>query len=192
MTVAAEKKRAVEHLAFSVELYREQMRHGRYFVHEHPAYATSWQEEMIKDLLEEQGVVRATCDQCLYGCESEAKDPVEKPTTFMTDAPEVARELQQRCQGRRGACSRPQGGRHAQCRGKTARMAAVYHFKLCRAILVGFRNQLRKDGVSKDGFVGMLESGMERHEVWPCFHLRTTRDPSSRCRSRVTRFSGTT
>ena len=37
-------------------------------------------------------------------------------------------------------------------------MAALYHFKLCRAILVGFRNQLKKDGVCKEGFVGMLEA----------------------------------
>jgi hypothetical protein len=84
------RRSAVEHLAFSVELYREQMRHGGYFAHEHPAYATSWQEEVIKSLLEEQGVVRATSDQCLYGCESEAGDPVKKQTTFMTNSPEVA------------------------------------------------------------------------------------------------------
>lgn len=58
VTVAAEKMRAVEHLTFSVEIYREQMRHGLYSVHEHPAYATSWQEEVIKSLLEQQGVVR--------------------------------------------------------------------------------------------------------------------------------------
>ena len=44
VTVAAERKRAIEHLAFCVDLYREQMRHGRYFLHEHPAYASSWQE----------------------------------------------------------------------------------------------------------------------------------------------------
>ena len=47
VTVAAEKRRAVQHLEFWVELYREQMRHGRYFVHERPAYASSWQEAMI-------------------------------------------------------------------------------------------------------------------------------------------------
>ena len=52
VTVAAEKKRAVERLAFSVKLYREQMRHGRYFVHEHTAYATPWQEKVINILLE--------------------------------------------------------------------------------------------------------------------------------------------
>ena len=44
-------------------------------------------------------------------------------------------------------------------------MAALYHFKICRAILVGFRNQLRADGVRKDGFVGMLEAGQEREEI---------------------------
>ena len=54
------------------------------------------------------------------------------------------------------------------------RMAALYHFKLCRAILVGFRNQLRKDGTCKEGVVGMLDAGLEREEVpatVSCFNL---------------------
>ena len=54
-----------------------------------------------------------------------------------------------------------------QCRGKTARLAAMYHFKLCKAILVGFRRQLQHDGICKDGFVGMLNSGLEKTEVQP-------------------------
>ena len=164
VVVAAEKKRAVEHLEFCVELYKEQMRHGRYFIHEHPAYATSWQEASIENLLKERGVERATCDQCQYGSTAENGDPVKKPTTFMTNAPELAGELRARCQGRGGACSRRQGGQHAQCRGKTARMAAVYHFKLCSAILVGFRKQLQKDGNCQDGFIGILEAGLGRGE----------------------------
>ena len=125
------------HLEFCVELYREQMRHGRYFLHEHPAYATSWQEDAVKDLLAVTTVVTATCDQCRYGCTSEDGSPVKKPTTFMTNAPELARELRTRCGGRGGECGRPEGGTHAQCRGITARMAAVYHFRLCRAIFGG-------------------------------------------------------
>ncbi len=47
VTVAAEKRRAVEHLSFCVELYKEQLKHGRFFLHEDPAYATSWQEAVI-------------------------------------------------------------------------------------------------------------------------------------------------
>ena len=50
-------------------------------------------------------------------------------------------------------------------------MAAIYHFKLCRAILVGFRNQLKRDGVCRDGFVGLLEAGQEKSDVQPCFHI---------------------
>ena len=64
--VDAEKKRAVQHLEFSIELYREQLRHGRYFLHEHPAYATSWQEEAMRALMGEQGVETAVCDQCMF------------------------------------------------------------------------------------------------------------------------------
>jgi hypothetical protein len=165
VTVNAEKKRAIVHLEFCMELYREQIRHGRFFVHEHPAYATSWQEPSVEKLMGEIGVEKATCDQCLYGSSAENGDPVKKPTTFMTNAPELAKELRNRCQGRGGDCSRPEGGRHAQCRGKTARMAAVYHFKLCRAILVGFRRQLQKDGICKDGFIGMMEKDHEPQQL---------------------------
>jgi hypothetical protein len=39
-------------------------------------------------------------------------------------------------------------------------MAAVYYFKLCRSILVGFRLQLQKDGICKDGFIGMMEKDL--------------------------------
>ena len=101
VTVAAERKRAVEHLDFCMELYREQMRHGRYFLHEHPAYASSWHEETVQKLLDESGVTRATFDQCLYGCES-GREPIKKPTTFMTSSDEIAPQLGQRCNGRGG------------------------------------------------------------------------------------------
>ena len=134
MIVANELKRAKEHLKFFVELYREQIRGGRYFLHEHPAYATSWQTEEIEKLLNEKSVVRVTCDQCMYGCEAEDGSPVKKPTSFMSNAQEFTRELEARCNGRGGQCGRPEGGTHRQCRGKTARLAAMYHFKLCRAI----------------------------------------------------------
>ena len=53
-------------------------------------------------------------------------------------------------------------------------MAALYHFKLCRAILVGSRNQLKKKGMCKDEFGGMLDAGFEREEVpaiVSCFNL---------------------
>ena len=42
MIVANEIKKAKEHLKFCDELYREQIKGGRYLLHEHPAYAASW------------------------------------------------------------------------------------------------------------------------------------------------------
>ena len=168
--VKNEKARAVQHLEFCIQLYQEQRRHGRYFLHEHPAYASSWQEETMKNMLKENHVVTATCDQCMYGSEAADGSPIKKPTTFMTNAPELAAELNTRCQGRGGACSRNAGGVHAQCRGETARMAAIYHFKLCRAILRGFRKQLQRDGVCRDGFIGMLDARLEEDTV-PVFSI---------------------
>ena len=174
VVVAGEMARAKKHLEFCVELYREQARGGRYFLHEHPAYASSWQTGIIEGMMKEDGVLRVTADQCLYGSETEDGSPIKKPTSFMTNAPELARELRDRCTGKNGACSRPEGGTHAQCRGKTARLAAIYHFKLCRAILVGFRRQLTADGICKSGFIGMLEAQQEKTEVpplMPCLNV---------------------
>ena len=37
-----------------------------------------------------------------------------------------------------------------------ARAAAIYPFELCRSILRGMKNQLRKDGILKEGECGML------------------------------------
>ena len=66
--VAAEKRRAIGHLEFCALLYRQQLKNGRYFLHEHPAFATSWQEAVIQKTMSEPGVEIATCDQCQYGC----------------------------------------------------------------------------------------------------------------------------
>ncbi len=69
------------------ELYREQMRHGRYLLHEHPAYATSWQEPCIEKLMREKGAETATCDLCQYGSVDADGSPIKKPTKFLTNAP---------------------------------------------------------------------------------------------------------
>ena len=42
-------RRAVEHIKFVFEIYDIQMRSGRYFLHEHPATATSWKLPVVTD-----------------------------------------------------------------------------------------------------------------------------------------------
>ena len=64
VTVKGELKRAKQHLEFCVELYREQAKAGRYFLHEHPAYASSWQTDIMESIMKYERVVKATADQC--------------------------------------------------------------------------------------------------------------------------------
>ena len=46
--------------------------------------------------------------QCMYGCEAEDGSPIKKPTSFVTNAPELAQELMKRCGDRGGECGRPE------------------------------------------------------------------------------------
>ena len=153
--VAWEKERARMHLSFCAELYTMQAAAGRYFLHEHPASASSWCEEVIQKVLRLSGVGTIVCDQCQYNGDDGKGNPLRKPTKWMSNAPLLLRALGKRCQGVGGTCSRARGGRHALCSGMVARRAATYPFRLCRAILEGFRQQLLTDGILREGMVGM-------------------------------------
>ena len=49
---------ATKHIKFAVAVYRRQKRQGRYFLHEHPHGADSWQMEEVQELLKEDEVLR--------------------------------------------------------------------------------------------------------------------------------------
>ena len=147
--------RARVHLAFMCELYELQVRAGRYFLHEHPQAATSWQMEEVIRVLGLKRVQRVSCHQCQYGAEHENGQPIRKATSFMSNSPYILGELQRKCQGRHGQCSRKEGGKHALCMGRAARLAAIFPLRLCTAILRGFSKQLTHDGIIKPGSVGL-------------------------------------
>ena len=50
--------------------------------------------------------MKATCDQCQYGCEAEEVSPIKKSTSFMTNAHELGAELMSKCHGKSGVCGR--------------------------------------------------------------------------------------
>ena len=136
-------------------MYAKQLDRGAYFLHEHPAGATSWKQACIQRLLARDGVDRVVADQCQHGQEIEDGDPLKKPTGFLSNSAEILRVLERRCKGRKGLCSREAGGRHALCNGKVARRAAIFHAKMCEAILEGMRSQCVADGLLKNGEVGL-------------------------------------
>ena len=88
------------HLEFCTKLYEIQWREGRYFLHEHPQGASSWQEGCIERLMQKVGVQRVVGDQCMYGLKSwdgNRWGPSRKSTGFMTNSPCIAVALQDRC-----------------------------------------------------------------------------------------------
>ncbi len=156
------KIRAIRHIEFVIELYYEQLAGGRYFLHEHPEHATSWQLLQMKSLMQAQGVVRVCGDQCQYGQEVQYGEhigqPVRKATGFMSNAPKILERLTRRCAGRDGTCGRSKGGRHVQASGRVAKDAARYSDGLCRAMIRGMVDEMRSRGIWRPGEEGMHPS----------------------------------
>ena len=129
--VAREKKSGRVHLAWMCKLYLKQLSEGRLFLHEHPANATSRNEECILEVLQHTGVSRITADRFQLGQETDKGEPNRKPTGFMSNCEDILDQLHKRCQGRGGQCSRPSGGTHLLCHGRVARRASIFQ----RAVL---------------------------------------------------------
>ena len=128
-----------------VMLYKLQHDQGRYFLHEHPASASSWKEASMVELMNTHGVERVVADMCCFGMVSHDEQGtglVKKPTGCLTNAECISRELSQRCVG---------GHRHVHLIGGKASAAEVYPYDLCCAILVGLKKQLTLSGRLKSG-----------------------------------------
>ena len=94
---------AVGDLNFCLQLYKIQMREGRYFLHEHPLSATSWQLPSVKAMLSKHGIISTYVNMCAYGMTSKdegGKGLVSKLTRFMTNSPAIADKLASKCSNR--------------------------------------------------------------------------------------------
>ena len=167
--LARARVEATMHMNFVTELYCEQVNNGRFFLHEHPAMASSWQLRCMKNLMSIPGVERVVGDQCQYGQSSIeprcAGYPVKKPTGWLSNSKEILRGLDKRCTGKNGMCSKIPGQMHAPCSGRTAKGAAKYSRELCKAILGGMRRQLKALNMVSNDCYGMQHSGFEEDEV---------------------------
>ena len=130
-------EKARVHLRFVCQLYKLQHREGRYYLHEHPAGAKSWQEECVRKVRIFTGGEVLLIDQCEYGLMTNAEGggqlPARKRTAFLTNCPAMALTLSKRCSGRH---------RHQQLisAGRT-RKAQVYPYELCRAVVEAVKLQ---------------------------------------------------
>jgi len=159
--IAREKVAAGLHLRFCCEIYEMQANEGRYFLHEHPMNATSWQENSVQNMLKRPDVATSIAHQCQYGLQApEGRyegEPVFKPTRFMSNGAHILARLSRQCTGRAGQCSRPEGGKHVHIEGtKISKHCQRYPRALCKAILVGLHDQLRHDHRIESGMIGIL------------------------------------
>ena len=86
----------IEHLKFMVEIYKKLVDEGRYFIHEHPAGASSWRIKEMVELLQMEDVGTVIADQCMYGLRTwkvRGEAPAKKSTKFATNSECVKLEL---------------------------------------------------------------------------------------------------
>ncbi len=91
--IRAERMRAMIHLRFAMELAREQMDGGRYFIFEHLAMASSWKERCVRNVADMPDVEKIMAHMCQFKLEDPNGAPVKKPTYFMRNSVEVLESL---------------------------------------------------------------------------------------------------
>ena len=123
-----------EHSRRMAWMYKRQLTNGKFFLHEHPATAISWDEKPIKDLLMHQAVTSVVADQCQYGLTTKGKNghpmPAMKPMRLMTNSTQMAEMLQKRCDRQH---------EHQALVGGPCAAAAFYPLGLICAIITGIR-----------------------------------------------------
>ena len=157
MSIEEDLRVGRHHLATAARVYMQRHLVGKYFLHEHPAYAKSWKEDCIQKIMEMDGVYLVKGPMCRWGMMSEdASGPgyVRKETGWLTNSSELARILE-------GMCSRVYGDwhRHVHLINGRAARAKRYPPKLVSAVLKGIKKQMVLDGVLTN--VSSLASGPE-------------------------------
>ena len=142
--VNARFRYAREHFEFSAKLYQMQIHAWRYFLHEHPHAASSWQETCIQRILNCEGVMKVVGDQCRYGLTTRDKEQegwARKRIGSVTHLVHIAQQLGRKRPNRGGYVVH----QHIRLEGGRPEAAQVYPKELCRAICLGIQNQIKVD-----------------------------------------------
>ena len=125
-------------LEFSAKVCKYQHSQKRYFLLEHPAGASSWQEECLQEIAALHGVHKSTFHQCRFNLKAPGTHgPIKKPTTFLHNVPGIHDIFDS------AFCSCGRGVRHVKIQGthegvKLSKYCQVYSAELCDAILRGY------------------------------------------------------
>ena len=129
-----EKRKAKIHVEFCCTLFKEQLRQGRHFLHEHPWSARSWGLPCIQDVMSHPAVELVQGHMCPFRMTTHIVTKngqsglLKKPTGFLSSSCCVRQELNKKCTGDRT---------HVPLVGGRAAGAQVYPQMLCEAICRG-------------------------------------------------------
>ena len=139
-------ERGERHLCLSIDLYEERWKKGKYFLHEHPVGAKSWDHPRMVKLQKRAGVFTVVGPMCAWGMGLEVpkqgRGLVYKATKFVTNSKEVAKLLDRHCTNRTGGPLH----RHISLIGGLAHLCAKYPDELVYTVLQGIKNQMLVDG----------------------------------------------
>ena len=141
--VERELRDAEAHMKFCIELYEMQVQAHRYFLHEHPAGASSWKMKEMVALMMAGEVDAVTFDMCRFGmvaARNGEEGPVRKRTTAVSNSWEVLKRLDKKCPNSGGEGPKHE---HVVLEGGRTKQAQVYPRKFCRAVCEGIAAEKR-------------------------------------------------
>ena len=138
------RRQADVHMKFVSELYELQIKEGRYFLHEHPWHATSWQLPFIQKIMNQHGTYTVKGSMCQFGMiveGSQGRGLARKDTGFMTNSFEIANRLNRPCNNTPNLKTHE----HIILLNGISKQAQRYPRKLCEAICNGLIMQKKAD-----------------------------------------------
>ena len=91
-----ERQGAVNHIEFCAAIYKLQSASGRYWLHEHPKSASSWQLKTMLNLHSLPGIIKIRANKCAFGLTTKRDNErkfAKKPTGSLISSWCIAREL---------------------------------------------------------------------------------------------------
>ena len=100
---AVERRAALKHIQFCIELFKLRIDKGKSVLFGHPAQAISWQEPVLAKFAEIPGVECTVGDKCMSGLKTagppgEPEMAAKKSTRFVSNAWCYVDELVMRCE----------------------------------------------------------------------------------------------